>query len=65
MNQSDFVRGKRLIDPVTGRTERGDSDEEDDDKSEDSYEGIEQASIQRKRSRTQQSDVDMKVETSS
>jgi hypothetical protein len=51
MNQSEFVKGKRLIDPVTGRTERG-SDEEDEDKSEDSYESIEQASIQRKRSRT-------------
>jgi hypothetical protein len=40
MNQGEFVRGKRLIDPVTGRLER-DHDEEDEDKSEDSFESIE------------------------
>lgn len=58
------MAGKRLIDPVTGRLER-DSEEDDDDKSEDSYEGIEQASTQRKRSKTHESDADMKNETSS
>jgi hypothetical protein len=52
MNQNEFIRGKRLIDQVTGRTER-DGEEDDDDKSEDSYENIERASYERKRSRTE------------
>ncbi|MFS8159689.1 MAG: hypothetical protein ACMG6E_05655 [Candidatus Roizmanbacteria bacterium] len=64
MNQGEFVRGKRLIDPVTGRLER-DHDEEDEEKSEDSFESIEQASIQRKRSKTHESDVDMNSESNS
>ncbi len=31
MNQDDFVKGKRLIDPVTGRTEGDDEDRSEDD----------------------------------
>ena len=61
MNQNEFVKGKRLIDPVTGRVE-GDSEEvgSSDEKSNESFEDIEKSSIQSKRARI--SDIQMNYE---
>ena len=53
MSPDSFVKGKRLIDPVTGRVE---GDEGSNEKSDDSFEMLEKKSLQSKRSK---SDVDM------
>lgn len=77
MDSQEFVRGKRLIDPVTGRVEGGggggeSSSEENSQRNdggadadeEDSYEEVERNSYQSKRSRTH--DIEMKnVESNS
>jgi hypothetical protein len=44
MSPNSFIKGKRLIDPVTGRVEG-------DDKSDDSYEMLERSSVSSKRSK--------------
>ena len=56
MSADAFVRGKRLIDPVTGRV-RGDDDEDD------SIENLERESMSSKRARI--SDVEMVSENGS
>jgi hypothetical protein len=55
MSPNSFIKGKRLIDPVTGRVEG-------DDKFDDSYEMLEKSSVSSKRSKQ---DYDTHMEGSS
>ncbi len=64
MNQNEFVRGKRLIDPVTGRVE-GDNDDGEGNSSDESREQIEKRSVNSKRSKIMDQEIDMKSDSGS
>lgn len=62
MPLNEFVPGKRLIDPVSGRVE-GDIEPNEEEDVDDSFEAIERASLSSKRSKMH--DYEMGLESSS